>query len=455
MIGPALPLLLLWAGGAVLFFVDGRRRAVGVSAALLVSAAAVACAALLWTAVVDVPRQAVTGGWPVGVGIRLRADALGTFFALISLVSIGAALAIETMKGVASRRFPALMLLTAAGLVGLFLTGDAFNFYVFFELSMIASFGLAAYGEEPRELRAGVVFALVNLVGSVFFLGSIAALYRITGTLDMGAIAAQMGSDVGPRTLIATLLFVALGVKLGLFPLHFWLPSVYRSTRPAVAAVLSGAVANIGAYGLLRFGLELFPGAVAAARPLLLGIGAATVVYGGLLAISRRSPSEVLGYSAIGQAGYVLLALAVGGPLGVAAAVLYAGVNALNKTLLFLTAGLGGPAVSLAFAVGALSVVGVPPTVGFAGKLELFRVGVAQESAWLLALLVVGGGLSFVYMFQAYQHEHWVPEHGSAGSRAVAVGLVLLAVLVGGAALWPEPLLATSRAAADALLGGS
>jgi multicomponent Na+:H+ antiporter subunit D len=168
---------------------------------------------------------------------------------------------------------------------------------------------------------------------------------------------------------------------------------------------------------------------------------------------------EVLAYSAIGQAGYILVALAVGGRVGFFAAVVYAVVNSANKALLFLTAGLRGWLVGAAFVVGAFSVAGVPPSAGFFGKVAIFQAGVAEESIALLALLFVGGALSFVYMFQIYQHAFWRPE-ASVGteetSPAVLRGLTLgLAGVLVAFGIWPEPLLALSGGAADLLAGAS
>jgi multicomponent Na+:H+ antiporter subunit D len=221
-----------------------------------------------------------------------------------------------------------------------------------------------------------------------------------------------------------------------------------------VAAIFSGALANIGAYGLLRFGAQLLPEELAFASGVLVAIGCASIVYGAVLAVSRRDAAEMLAYSAIGQVGYVLVALGVGGPVGLAAAVLYAVVNALNKALLFLAAGLRGALVGGAFVVGALSVAGVPPAAGFVGKLAVFQTGVESGRPALLALLVAGGALSFVYMFQVYQHDFW---RGGREGPASPVGLRLLtgvlALLVLAVGLWPEPLLALSRDAALALGG--
>jgi multicomponent Na+:H+ antiporter subunit D len=285
------------------------------------------------------------------------------------------------------------------------------------------------------------------------FLLSVASVYRVTGTLDMGAIGARMASaDPNASILIAVGFFVAFGVKLGLFPFHFWLPTVYTGSRPAVAAILSGSVANIGAYGLLRFGGQLLPRELELAAGALIVIGTASIVYGAVLAVSRRTASEMLAYSAIGQVGYVLVAIGIGGPLGFGAAILYAAVNALNKTLLFLTTRIQGPLVGAAFVIGALSVAGVPPAAGFVGKLELFQA--VHQNPALVALFVLGAVLSLVYAFQIYQYDHWrkAPADVPSTRRERAVPVVLAAVVL-AVGLWPEPLLAFSQAAAAALVG--
>ena len=239
--------------------------------------------------------------------------------------------------------------------------------------------------------------------------------------------------DPNAAILLAVGFFVAFSVKLGLFPFHFWLPTVYTGARPAVAAVLSGGLANIGAYGLLRFGGELLPRELALGAGVLTAIGGASILYGGVLAISRRSASEMLAYSAIGQVGYVLVAIGVGGPVGFGAAILFTVVNALNKTLLFLTTRMRGALVGASFLVGALSVAGIPPAAGFVGKLELFRAVVEQPA--LLALLLVGGALSFVYMFQIYQFDFWrsEPVRRPAGRPQQALlGVLALVILAVG-----------------------
>ena len=449
-------LLAPWAGGIAVGAFDGRRKAVA-RAAVLVMCAHVALLGVLFARVLaDGPQELVTGGWPAGVGIRLRVDALGATFALLSSTVLLASLVYATSEGVRLPASPALVLLLAGALTGLCVTADVFSFYVFFELAMVTSYVLASAGESPRHFGGAYVFAVVNLVGTFLFLLGIAGLYHVTGTLDMATVAERVPDlDPAGTLLIAVTFFTAFGVKLGLFPFHFWLPPVYIGVRPSVAAALSGALANIGTYGLLRFGGSLLPEQLEAGSAVLVGLGAASVVYGSAQAIARRRAAEVLAYSSIGQVGYVLVALGVGGRLGLAAAVIYAVVNALNKTLLFLASGVRGWLVGAAFMTGALSVAGIPPAAGFVGKLALLRTGIEEDSVALVALVVLGAALSFVYMFQIHQHDFWrrPPDRPPAApaARLVCLGVAGVVLALG---VWPEPLLALGDQAAAAVRGG-
>lgn len=453
-----LPLAINWLTAIILAPLDGRRQWVdrvgmlGLLGSLLAS---------IWLAVrvfETGPIELMVGGWEQGLGIRLRADALAVIYILLANALLLLALIYEERARVQERAFPSLVLFLATGLNGLFLTGDAFNFYVFFEISMTASFVLVSYGHGPREVRDSLIFTVINLLGSVFFLGGVTGLYHVTGTLDMEIIATRIDT-VEPASVIviAILILVAFSLKLGLFPFHFWLPAVYRGIRPVSAAILSGVLANIGSYGLIRFGADILPAELRFGAPVLLTLGIASVLYGGLLAISRSNEREVLAYSSISQAGYILIALSVGGAIGLTAAILYSVINALNKTLLFLTSGLHGRGAGAAFAVGAFSVAGVPPAVGFFGKAALFQSGIAADSLAFVCLVLLGSALSFVYMFRTFQRSFWAApaeERKPDLSPRLFVVLVLAgAVLFLG--LWPESLLAAAQLAAVSLTGGS
>jgi multicomponent Na+:H+ antiporter subunit D len=454
---------LPWLLGAAFAILDGRRPVVGWLSVAGLTASFVALCVLAAQILREGPIEFVPGGWPVAVGITLRVDALGITFALISCGVVLAALAYEVLGGVHSRTFPALALFVAAGLIGLFMTGDIFNFYVFFEIAMAAAYVLTGYREQPLQIRAAFIFAVVNLIGSLIFLIAVAALYRVTGSLDMVVVAERVsGAELNPTVMIALALFVAFGLKLGLFPFHYWLPTVYAGSHAAVAAILSGALANIGSYGLLRFGADILPEQLRFGAAVLLVLGTTSIVYGAIQAVSRRSPVEVMAYSAIGQVGYIMIALAIGSivasPVGYAAAVLYAVVNSLNKLLIFLSTGLRGPLVGAAFAIGAFSVAGVPPAAGFLGKLSLFRagleVGTIAGAAIVVALIFIGGAFSFVYSFQVYQRVYLSPDGQGAAkpsplaSRVLVIAIAAVVVALG---VYPEPLIFLSESAAGAL----
>ncbi|MFM9107842.1 MAG: complex I subunit 5 family protein [Chloroflexota bacterium] len=458
----ALPLALLWFGALVVACLDGRRRGVQAIALAALAAALWRMVALGREVLANGPVEVTAGGWPAGVGITLRADALGVTFAIVSLGVSLAALAYESAGRVRSRSFPALVLAVNLGLTGLFLTADAFSFYVFFEISMIAAYVLTSYGERTRQLRSAMIFSVVNLLGSAFFLFGIVALYHATGTLDMADIAARLDlAGLNSSVLIATMIFVAFSIKLGLFPFHPWLPPVYTGTRVAVAAILSGALANIGSYGLLRFGAGVMPEQLEMASPVLVTLGVASILYGGIQAVARQEAAEVVAYSAIGQVGYVMIAVAIGGSVGFAAAVVVAVVNAVAKPLLFLSIPVRGWALGIPFAVGAFSVAGIPPAAGFWGKAALVRAALVPETTLervaLAALILAGSALSVLYMFESYQREYWEPhehEGGPCAARGRLAVVVLLAALIVALGVWPEPLLAMAEAAAAALLPG-
>jgi multicomponent Na+:H+ antiporter subunit D len=247
----ALPLAIVWFGAILLASLDGTRKGAGYLAVAILAAALGATVVLGVDVYQHGDREMAIGGWEPGIGIALRVDMLGIVFTVLSLVVLICALWFEVSRDVKARIFPSLVLFMAVGLIGLCFTGDVFNFYVFFEISMISAYVMASYGETPRQFRAALIFIVVNLLGSVLFLIGIAAIYHTTGWLDMERIAERMPIVAeNPAILSSTIIFVAFGIKLGLFPFHFWLPAVYTGTRPAVAAILSGALANIGSYGL-------------------------------------------------------------------------------------------------------------------------------------------------------------------------------------------------------------
>lgn len=450
-----LPLGILWFGAVIVAMLDGTRRRNAVLSIVILASALVSTLVLGADVYRNGTQEMVVGGWEQGVGISIRIDTLGIIFAVLSQAVLLAALVFETANGIKARIFPALVLFMGLGLTGVFFTGDAFNFYVFFEIAMISAYVLASYGETPRQFRSAFIFIVVNLLGSMLFLISIAALYHTTGRLDMVGIKAQVPLVAeSPIVLISATIFVAFGVKLGLFPFHFWLPAVYTGTRASVVAILSGALANIGSYGLIRFGADVLPRELEFGAPVLLILGAVSIVYGGVQSISRHSANEVLAYSSIGQVGYIMVALAIGGEAGVFAAILYTVINGLNKALLFLAVSMRGWLVGTAFAIGAFSVAGVPPAAGFLGKLVLFQAAIEDGSWAIVVLVLLGGGLSFLYMFQLYRRRFWIAgeeeEESAHLPQVIVVGMAVGLLLIG---LWPQPLLELADQAVLGIMG--
>lgn len=451
-----LPFAIGWIASVVLFALDGTRRWVAWLALAAILGMLAAAVALLCQVAGGQEPTVVAGGWPPGFGIRLRADWLGVGFAVPVLAIIAALLCIENLRGSRLPRIgPALAVLISLGLTGVFLTGDVFNFYVFFELSMGAAFAITALASRGRHVRVAATFMVTNLLGSVLFLIGVGGLYHATGSLDMPVVSARLGAGAaGPPMLIAALLLAAFLLKLGIFPFHFWVPPVYSETRAPAAALLAGALANIGSYGLLRFGGEVLPAALQTGRVVLLAIGAATILVGSVLAISRQPVPEILAYSSVAQNGYILLALGIGGHAGFAAAYVYAIVNSIAKALLFSTTGVRGPLVGAAFLVGAMSTAGLPPALGFVGKLALFRAAWTSREVWLVAWIVGGALLAFFYMFQAYQQRFWMVEEHQRSLRSVRVGLGIFALAALALGAWPEPLLGAGSQIAQLLAGG-
>lgn len=433
------PLCIAWVMAAVVGLLDGRRRWVGVLAASVLASVLALDVASLACACAPDARQVVTGGWPEGIGIRLRVDALSAIFATLSSLVLFSVMLHELFGEVESRAFPALVLFLCAGLHGVFFTGDAFNFYVFFELSMVASFVLAGYGLGRAELRATFLFVVVNLFGSVVFLGGVASLYHVTGTLDFVQVGARSPAKTGPYLLLpAALFFVAFGLKLGLFPFHLWVPVVYRDTRPAVAAALAGALANIGSYGLLRFGHEALARELALASPLLVWFGAASALYGTVLAFGRRSFREAIAYASIAQAGYLFVALGVTERVGVYAVVFLAIAGGIDKSVAILATDVPGRAGRFASAIAAMSIAGLPLTLGFVSKLALLRaaLGAGRHSWALVAVLVAASALTIAFMFRRWlsgAHERAGAEPSPLRSGVVVSLAIALVVLAAGA----------------------
>ncbi|MBI2015915.1 MAG: Na+/H+ antiporter subunit D, partial [Candidatus Rokubacteria bacterium] len=223
------------------------------------------------------------GGWAPPFGIVLVGDPLSA--SLVALGSVIAALclvyAAGYLEGAEARAgFHPLFHFLLMGINGAFLTGDIFNLFVFFEVLLLASYGLVAYGGTGVQLEATLKYATLNLMASTVFLVAVGALYGMVGTLNMADLAGRLGA-AGPRPVVVGILLLFLmvfGTKAAAFPLHFWLPDAHSSAPTPISAMLSGVLIKVGAYSSLRLFSLIFVGVQETARPVLLAVAAVTMV---------------------------------------------------------------------------------------------------------------------------------------------------------------------------------
>lgn len=352
-------------------------------------------------------RPYLLGNWPVPYGIILVLDRLS---ALMVLLTAFLALVVVTYasggwdeKG---RHFHALFQFQLMGIMGAFLTGDAFNLFVFFEVMLIASYGLMLHGGGPARLKAGFHYVAINLLGSTLFLFAIGLVYATTGTLNMADIArrtAEVASgDVALLRVGALLLFLVFALKSSLAPLHWWLPTTYgAASAPAVA--IFAIMTKVGAYSIIRMHAMVFGGDAGpiawTAAPWVIPAALVTLVIGALGVLATRRLVDLVAFSVVWSMGSLLVALGLFDVEGLTAALYYAVHSTVAAAGLFLVAdmvtrrrGAAGDALRTAppiandalvsglFFVGAIAMAGLPPFSGFIGKLLILDA--ARASAW-------------------------------------------------------------------------
>jgi len=409
----ALPLL----AGFVLPLVPRRRARLADFLALLIAAILVTLAIGSYQ-LPDVPYH--MGGWKAPIGISLVLDgASRLMLAVIGVVTLAvilycpAYMARFTSKG----RFYSLFFLMVAGMNGVVLTGDMFNLFVFLEIASIASYALVAFGCERDELEASFRYLVLGCLASYMLLLGIALLYAMMGTVNMahlsakiaarGGLAGLAGGQASALLVFATVLFICgLGLKAALVPFHAWLPDAHPSAPTPISAMLSGLLIKaIGVYALARV-LFCVIGMTPALQMVLMTLGALSMIVGVFLAVGQWDFKRLLAYHSISQIGYVVLALGLATPLGVAAGLFHLVNHAIFKSLLFLNAGaveyrtgtrqleeMGGlnkrmPVTGATSFVASMSISGVPPFNGFFSKL-LIIVACVDAGRWGFAFVAV------------------------------------------------------------------
>lgn len=356
------------------------------------------------------------GNWPAPFGIVLALDRLS---ALMVALAAGLALVVVLYAcegwDAKGRHFHALFQFQLMGICGAFLTGDVFNLFVFFEVMLIASYGLMLHGGGPRRLRAGFHYVATNLIGSTLFLFAVGLIYAVTGTLNMADLALRAATiEPADTALLRTgvvLLFLVFALKASLVPLHWWLPTAYAAA-PAPTAALFAIMTKIGAYAIIRMHVMVFgehAGAMAgAAQDWIVPAAVATLVLGSLGVLATRRLADLAAFAVVWSMGSLLLAIAVPGGAGVTAALYYAVHSTVAGAALFLTAdlvarrrGTQADALVLArpgeqatligaiFLIAAVSMAGLPPLSGFIGKLFVLEAVRQVWAPWSWAAILL------------------------------------------------------------------
>jgi len=388
------------------------------------------------------------GNWPAPFGIVLMLDRLAALMLLLtSLLALVVQLyAIGSGWDRKGWHFHALWQFQLMGVCGAFLTGDAFNLFVFFEVLLIASYGLMIHGGGAMRLRAGVQYVVFNLAGSTLFLIALGTLYSVTGTLNMADMAARVAQMPADQTAIlrvgAVLLMLVFAVKAALVPLHFWLPATYANA-PGPVAALFAIMTKVGVYAIIRFFTLVFPqdGASAGlASELLLPAALFTLAIGQIGVFGALNLNRMAAFAAIGSIGTLMIAMSQFTPEGISAAIYYMIHSTLAAGALFLVVDLIGarrstlwllPQAPIARAglVGAfyfataIAVTGMPPLSGFIGKLLVLDV-TAGASAWALiwATVLITSLIAIAGMMRAGSVIFWkatevaaMPQPGQEG----------------------------------------
>ncbi len=419
------------------------------------------------------------GGWSPPFCINLVVGPLGIFFtALISSIGLLVSIyAVSYIKKEPTQKYHILFLLLIIGAIGIVLTGDIFNLFVFFEILCISSYALVAYNKDKDGTEAAIKYLIQGSIGSSFVLIGIALLYGLFGTLNMADIASKITS-AEPTYLFVSLAFLitGFGIEAAIFPLNAWLPDAHSSAPSSISAVLSGIAIKTGVYGLARMIFTIFN-----AQGILVFIaflGLLTLLIGEMSAFRQDDIKRLLAYSSIGQIGLIIFALGIATSLGVFASLFQIVSHALAKTLLFLTVGymiykvgsksitsLNGigkkmPLISFAFTIGSFSLIGLPPFAGFISKFSIVYAAIKVGKPIFLifiAVALIATVIEAGYFFKIVQNLYFKEGKGmekiTERSGYIIIPIIILTISIIVIGIHPQFITGLLKQAANELLG--
>lgn len=374
------------------------------------------------------------GNWLPPIGIEYRIDLLAAAMtvliagsATLTALMLPTALGPEVAPGDRPRLFAAL-LLCQAGLIGMVVTGDLFNVFVFLEISSLSTYVLiaAGAGRDRRALTAAFDYLVLGATGATFFVIGIAFLYIVTGTLNMADLGERL-PGAGKRAIIvgSSFLFVGLALKAAMLPLHRWLPNAYAYAPTAVTTFLAMTATKVSIYLLIRLSDLVFqsPGELGRVNfaALLPPIGLAMLVMGSVMAVRSQDLKRLLAFSSIANLGLMLIALGLGAVAGIAAALINLFNHAVIKGGAFaVTAGivhrrgssglaaLAGlsrdmPIAFVLLIIAGLGLIGVPLTAGFVSKLSVIQIAAGRELWLLTGGILLSSLITVVYVWRVVE----------------------------------------------------
>jgi multicomponent Na+:H+ antiporter subunit D len=373
------------------------------------------------------------GGWVAPYGIEYRIDLLNAFVVVI-VTAIGAVVTPYALRSVEREvvesdlaLFYSAYILCFTGLLGIAVTGDVFNVFVFLEISSLSAYALIAMGQDRRALTASFQYLIMGAVGATFIVIGIGMMYVMTGTLNMADLAVRLPEVGSNRTIPVAFAFLTVGIslKLALFPLHLWLPNAYAYAPSAVTAFIASTATKVAVYMLLRFFFTIFGPTfsfeVMRLDLVLLPLALVAIFSMSLVAIFQRNVKRMMAYSSVAQIGYMILGISMASVTGLTAGILHLFNHAMMKGALFMALGcvmyrigsvdieamrgLGKrmPWTMAAFVGAGLSLIGVPFTVGFISKWYLI-LGALERGWWPVAgLIVVTSLMALVYIWKVIE----------------------------------------------------
>ena len=374
------------------------------------------------------------GNWPPPLGIEYIVDKVSIIpifiIAVISCLASSFAhnfFTSEVYNNLISKTY-SLWLLTIAGLMGLVTTADAFNLFVFLEISSLSAVALVAMGSkvDKKALVAGYNYLILGAIGATFYVIGVGLLYGVSGTLNMSDLSQKIPELGLNKSVIVAFTFMILGimVKAAIFPLHIWLPNAYAYAPSPVSILLAATATKVAIYILARISFTIFGTSYdiysfESLRYILLFLSICAMFAGTVMAIFEKDTKKLLAHSSVAQIGYIILGISLVTKAGIASSFIHLINHALIKAGLFMSvvamsfytfkridatsiSGIGRqmPITFFAFIICALSLAGLPLTVGFISKLYLIKAAYMSEGIWLPFLILLSSALSLVYIWK-------------------------------------------------------